>query len=138
MLCNIQTDFNIDINVLNYRILKLILQPIVENAIIHGFADRIEEGLLTISINYKEGIIHVSISDDGIGMDEELIQSIMSGNEKDRNTFLRVGIKNIVDRLKLQYGNETSFSIISAPGCGTTVHITFPAEICGTKSLIDR
>lgn len=138
MLCNIQTDFNIDINVLNYRILKLILQPIVENAIIHGFADRIEEGLLTISINYKEGIIHVSISDDGIGMDEELIQSIMSGNEKDRNTFLRVGIKNIVDRLKLQYGKETSFSIISAPGCGTTVHITFPAEICGTKSLIDR
>ena len=138
MLCNIQTDFNIDINVLNYRILKLILQPIVENAIIHGFADRIEEGLLTISINYKEGIIHVSISDDGIGMDEELIQSIMSGNEKDRNTFLRVGIKNIVDRLKLQYGKETSFSIISAPGCGTTVHITFPAEICGTKGLIDR
>ena len=138
MLCNIQTDFNIDINVLNYRILKLILQPIVENAIIHGFADRIEEGLLTISINYKEGIIHVSISDDGIGMDEELIQSIMSGNEKDRNTFLRVGIKNIVDRLKLQYGKETTFSIISAPGCGTTVHITFPAEICGTKSLIDR
>ena len=138
MLCNIQTDFNIDINVLNYRILKLILQPIVENAIIHGFADRIEEGLLTIFINYKEGIIHVSISDDGIGMDEELIQSIMSGNEKDRNTFLRVGIKNIVDRLKLQYGKETSFSIISAPGCGTTVHITFPAEICGTKSLIDR
>ena len=138
MLCNIQTDFNIDKNVLNYRILKLILQPIVENAIIHGFADRIEEGLLTISINYKEGIIHVSISDDGIGMDEELIQSIMSGNEKDRNTFLRVGIKNIVDRLKLQYGKETSFSIISAPGCGTTVHITFPAEICGTKSLIDR
>lgn len=97
-----------------------------------------QEGLLTISINYKEGIIHVSISDDGIGMDEELIQSIMSGNEKDRNTFLRVGIKNIVDRLKLQYGKETSFSIISAPGCGTTVHITFPAEICGTKSLIDR
>lgn len=138
MLCNIQTDFNIDKNVLNYRILKLILQPIVENAIIHGFADRIEEGLLTISINYKEGIIHVSISDDGIGMDEELIQSIMSGNEKDRNTFLRVGIKNIVDRLKLQYGKETSFSIISAPGCGTTVHITFPGEICGTKSLIDR
>lgn len=138
MLCNIQTDFNIDKNVLNYRILKLILQPIVENAIIHGFADRIEEGLLTISINYKEGIIHVSISDDGIGMDEELIQSIMSENEKDRNTFLRVGIKNIVDRLKLQYGKETSFSIISAPGCGTTVHITFPAEICGTKSLIDR
>ena len=138
MLCNIQTDFNIDKNVLNYRILKLILQPIVENAIIHGFADRIEEGLLTISINYKEGIIHVSISDDGIGMDEELIQSIMSGNEKVRNTFLRVGIKNIVDRLKLQYGKETSFSIISAPGCGTTVHITFPGEICGTKSLIDR
>ena len=138
MLCNIQTDFNIDINVLNYRILKLILQPIVENAIIHGFADRIEEGLLTISINYKEGIIHVSISDDGIGMDEELIQSIMSGNEKDRNTFLRVGIKNIVDRLKLQYGKETSFSTISAPRCGTTVHFTFPAEICGTKSLIDR
>lgn len=132
MLCNVQTDFEVDKEALNCRILKLILQPIVENAIIHGFADQLEEGLLTISIKYQKNMIYISVSDDGIGMDEELVQAVINGNERHRNTFLRVGIKNIVERLKLQYGDRTSFSIISAPGCGTTVHIIFPAEIAET------
>ena len=57
-----------------------------------------------------------------------MVQSVLNGQEKYRNTFLRVGVKNIIDRLKLQYGDRTSFLINSAPGCGTTVHISFPEE----------
>ena len=113
---------------LSYRLPKNLLQPIVENAIIHGFSDRMEEGLIVISVQRINGMIEIAVSDNGIGMDEELVQSVLNGQEKYRNTFLRVGVKNIIDRLKLQYGDRTSFLINSAPGCGTTVHISFPEE----------
>ena len=68
------------------------------------------------------------MSDNGNGMDEYRIQRILNGEEKSSSTFLRVGIKNIIDRLKLQYAGRCTFTIMSAPGCGTTVHISFPAE----------
>ena len=112
----------------NCRILKLLLQPIVENAIIHGFSNRLEDGLLFLSVHRKEEMIRIDMSDNGNGMDEYRIQRILNGEEKSSSTFLRVGIKNIIDRLKLQYAGRCTFTIMSAPGCGTTVHISFPAE----------
>lgn len=128
LLCSVETEFRIDESAKNCRILKLLLQPIVENAIIHGFSNRLEDGLIQLFVRRKEDLILIDISDDGNGMDENRIQKILSGEEKSSNTFLRVGIKNIIDRLKLQYGGSCSFTVVSAPGCGTTVHISFPAE----------
>ena len=128
LLCSIHTDIQVDDEALDCRILKLILQPIVENAIIHGFSNRLEDGLLTIRVRLQEDFLHIDISDDGIGMDEECIRRILNGELKSTNTFLRIGVKNIIDRLTLQYGEEAGFSIVSAPGCGTTVHISYPAH----------
>lgn len=139
LLCSIETEFLVDENAKNCRILKLLLQPIVENAIIHGFYGQLEDGLLSVSVHRCTDRLDIEISDDGNGMDEERIQLILRGEEKSSNTFLRVGIKNIMDRLTLQYGELTAFSIISAPGCGTTVHISFPAEEmqCAPSPLSD-
>lgn len=128
LLCSIETDFQVDERAKDCRILKLILQPIVENSIIHGFYGQLEDGLLCISVCRCQDRLDIEISDDGKGMDEERIQLILKGEEKPSNTFLRVGVKNIVDRLTLQYGERASFSVVSAPGCGTTVRISFPAE----------
>ncbi len=128
LLCTIETDFSIEKEAENCKILKLLLQPIVENSVIHGFYGRAEEGLLCVTVRRMENKIFVSVSDDGNGMDEEQVQLILKGEVPQTNTFLRVGMKNIMDRLTLQYGGEASFSIASAPGCGTTVHICFPAE----------
>lgn len=128
LLCNIETDFQVDESAQNCQILKLLLQPIVENAIIHGFYGQLGDGLLSITVRRHEDMLDIDISDDGNGMDEERIQLILSGAEKSSNTFLRVGVKNIRDRLALQYGELAAFTIVSAPGCGTTVHISFPAE----------
>lgn len=128
LLCNVETEFQIDEAAKNCRILKLILQPIVENAIIHGFSNRLEDGLIQIFVRRKEDLILIDISDNGNGMDENRIQKILYGEEKSTNTFLRVGTKNIIERLKLQYADNCTFNIASAPDCGTTVHISFPAE----------
>lgn len=127
-LCDIETDFQVEEGTENCRILKLILQPVVENAIIHGFSGRLESGLISIRVCRHDTRLAIDVSDNGNGMSEERIQLILRGEEKPSNTFLRVGIKNIIDRLTLQYGNDAGFSIASSPGCGTTVHITFPAE----------
>ena len=127
-LCDIETDFQVDEGTENCRILKLILQPVVENAIIHGFSGRLESGLISIRVCRHDTRLAIDVSDNGNGMSEERIQLILRGEEKPSNTFLRVGIKNIIDRLTLQYGNDAGFSIASSPGCGTTVHIAFPAE----------
>ena len=127
-LCDIETDFQVKEGTENCRILKLILQPVVENAIIHGFSGRLESGLISIRVCRHDTRLAIDVSDNGNGMSEERIQLILKGEEKPSNTFLRVGIKNIIDRLTLQYGNDAGFSIASSPGCGTTVHIAFPAE----------
>lgn len=128
LLTSIETDFQVDEAAADCRILKLLLQPVVENAVIHGFAGKMSDCLLSVIVKKQKDRITVDISDNGNGMDEERIQRILGGQDRSSNTFLRVGVKNIADRLLLQYGENASFSIISAPGCGTTVRIFFPAE----------
>lgn len=127
-LCDIDTDFQIEESATHCKILKLILQPIVENAIIHGFSGQLENGLISVTVRRHGAMLSIDISDNGNGISEERIQLILSGEEKPHNTFLRIGIKNIIERLSLQYGNNAEFSIVSSLGCGTTVHISFPAE----------
>lgn len=137
LLCTVQTDFQVDPATYNCRILKLLLQPIVENAMVHGFSGCLDDCLINISICLEKEMLFIDISDNGNGMSEEKIHTVLQGAESDKNTFLRIGVHNIIERLRLQYGEQTSFSIISAPGCGTTVSLSFPAEVTspnGSKS----
>ena len=137
LLCTVQTDFQVDPATYNCRILKLLLQPIVENAMIHGFSGCLDDCLINISIYLEKEMLFIDISDNGNGMSEEKIHTVLQGAESDKNTFLRIGVHNIIERLRLQYGEQASFSIISAPGCGTTVSLSFPAEVTspnGSKS----
>lgn len=137
LLCTVQTDFQVDPATYNCRILKLLLQPIVENAMIHGFSGCLDDCLINISICLEKEMLFIDISDNGNGMSEEKIHTVLQGAESDKNTFLRIGVHNIIERLRLQYGEQASFSIISAPGCGTTVSLSFPAEVTspnGSKS----
>ena len=137
LLCTVQADFQVDPATYNCRILKLLLQPIVENAMIHGFSGCLDDCLINISICLEKEMLFIDISDNGNGMSEEKIHTVLQGAESDKNTFLRIGVHNIIERLRLQYGEQASFSIISAPGCGTTVSLSFPAEVTspnGSKS----
>lgn len=139
LLCSVQTDFQIDENAMDCPILKLLLQPIIENAIIHGFADQMEDGLITLSIRLEnQNQLMIDISDTGKGMSEQQINKILTGNADSSNTFLRVGIHNVIERLKLWYGENADFSITSAPGCGTTIHLSFPALDMPAVNTIKR
>ena len=113
----------------NLLLRKFLLQPVVENAITHGFSDKIGIGTITLSLQKNLESVSLSIADDGVGMTESKITEILTENGIYPETELsHVGIKNINRRLKLVYGEEYGISIQSKCGVGTKVSITIPCN----------
>ncbi|WP_373457762.1 sensor histidine kinase [Paenibacillus wynnii] len=117
-----------DEEVLPYQTIKLILQPIVENALYHGIEMMPDEGLISIQAKLKEGLIEISICDNGLGMSEEILNGILTGGSKSGGGS-GVGVRNVNERIGLYFGREYGLSFESEIEEGTTVTITFPALI---------
>ncbi|MCR4741187.1 MAG: sensor histidine kinase [Lachnospiraceae bacterium] len=107
---------------------RFCLQPIVENAIFHGIEPKGSAGKIRIHIYDRlEDRFFIDVTDNGIGMDEQTIEKIMNGDDKDANDFFTdIGVYNVDKRIKLTFGNEYGLTISSIPGESTTVHYTFP------------
>jgi len=110
---------------LHYRIVKIIFQPLVENSIQHGIRAR-EDGRGTIEIkgHRDERGIHFSVRDDGVGMDQERLKAIVNGSAGKSG----YGVDNINKRLILNYGAEHGLSYESVLGIGTTARFSVPYE----------
>lgn len=120
---------NIEEELLDFKIPKLLLQPIVENAIFHGIVPKGDSGLVEVDIYCEEEEIVFSISDNGVGMDKEDVNSILlQGESKNKSAFNRISFKNINNRLLLAYGNEEGLQVSSTKGQGTSVAFTIPLE----------
>jgi len=128
-----------DDELLRAPIPKLIIQPLVENAILHGVESRIGPGTVTIRVySSKPGFATVAVVDDGLGMDEETLtklrQSIWDVAPQDPKKGAGIAMSNVQRRLKLHYPNAEApggrLQIESKPGAGTTVRfeITIPPE----------
>ncbi len=112
-----------------YKTIKLILQPVVENAIIHGIEKMKSGGLITIRGYKLEQSIYFEIEDNGVGMDfstlsklkEEILFSANSEHKK-----AHVGLNNVYKRLKLYFGEKSTFEFLSEEGKGTLVKICIP------------
>ncbi|REE69646.1 two-component system sensor histidine kinase YesM [Paenibacillus taihuensis] len=111
----------------NCNILKLILQPLVENSIIHGILearDR-DEGIITITGFQEKNDIILAVEDDGVGMLPEQAEGLLAnGNANDE--VQGYGVRNINHRIKLCYGQEYGLTYRSSPGKGTMVEIRIP------------
>lgn len=122
------TDISRDI--LGVKIPKLTLQPIVENAIVHGLEEKVGSGRIMISGALKEGKVLIRVDDDGVGMDEARAAAILTGDEgagqADGRTH--IGILNVDRRVKLYYGREYGIAVASVPGAGTRVEISLPVQ----------
>lgn len=114
--------FSVDTRIYPYRTFKMLLQPIIENCIVHGFSHNMEHARLEVigTLEHEEAVIR--IVDNGVGISEERISYILS-MESDR-----VGLSNINQRLKLLYGEQYGLQIESKKGSGTTVAMYFPKE----------
>lgn len=126
---NFQVVEDVDMNVGEVQIPKLILQPLIGNAIDHGLdiSDK-EDHILWISVRQElaaedggEEIIF-EVRDNGIGMDEEKVESLLTYSS---NGY---GLRNVYERIKVLYGDRGDVKISSEPGSGTTVRIIIPKE----------
>lgn len=119
----IETSFEMDEEIMEYETVKLILQPLVENAILHGIMESKEKkGIIKIKSYREEEDIVLEIADNGKGMSEEKIKEILDIKSKSG-----YGIKNVNQRIKLKYGNQFGLSYQSILLEGTKVTIRFPA-----------
>jgi two-component system sensor histidine kinase YesM len=117
-----------DESLYNYRILKFMLQPIVENAIFHGLESKKGIGLITIEVLEQEAEIVVSVEDNGVGMTAEVLNKVFSGGTEKSSKYNSIGVKNVDERIKLTYGNQYGLKIESVPDEYTRVIIRIPKE----------
>jgi len=123
----IQLQIQVDDSLLGSRMPKLILQPIVENAIFHGFAELEDEGIITVRAHrYDEGI-QIEISDNGAGIDPATAEWLNRELRSAENIQTSgIGLPNVQRRIQLHYGDRYGIGFHSAQGQGTTFVITLP------------
>ena len=126
-----------DKNILRLYIPKLIMQPVVENAIYHGIEQKLGAGQVTISISYTKQNLDIMISDDGIGIKDTELSEINNrlwtdsenyGYEKSEKSG-GIAIRNVNQRIKLLFGEEYGIWLNSIYGIGTDVHIKLPVVL---------
>ena len=117
---------NVQDNVKDLYIIKLILQPIVENAIIHGINDIDREKYITISGFLENGKLIFQVEDNGIGMTEDEIKNVLNNKENDKTGFNHIGINNVRSRIKLNCGQEYGLKIESEKNKFTRVTLIHP------------
>lgn len=108
------------------KIVKLLLQPLVENAIYHGIKYKEGKGTIEIRGFRRDGLIWLEVEDDGIGMDEEALVHIFEKHVRDTKSN-GVGVSNVNERIRLFYGPEYGLRYESEPGRGTRAVVVIPA-----------
>lgn len=126
--------YDVSHEALNCEVPKMILQPLVENAIYHGLEEKLDNGELYVTGKIEADKLIVIIKDNGLGIDVETMERLRGELDvKDvQSAFLKaeytqIGIANVNNRIRLKYGNEYGISIISEPGIGTDIVLTIPA-----------
>lgn len=117
-----------DDEILDEQMIHLILQPLLENSLHHGIKELPGKGLVKIKIFRKNGLVHIHIIDNGIGMDKKRLEEVRQGlKEQNPNRTSHIGIYNTNLRLILTYGDDSALRINSKKGLGTSVSFSYRA-----------
>lgn len=124
----LEYDIQLDQVIYKYQILKLTLQPVVENALYHGIKYKRAKGCIHIHGEKEGDIIRLTVRDDGVGMDEDELEQLRQQIEKPcQETEKGFGLANVNERIHMYFGLEYGMKIQSQKGKGTTVEIVIPA-----------
>ena len=123
----LEFQIEVDSSILYIPLIKLVLQPIIENAIYHGLKYKESKGLLIVKGFVKDGNAVLQVIDDGVGMDEETLAHIYDKHKVNYHSN-GVGVYNVQKRLKLYYGEDYGITYTSELGKGTTATITIPGR----------
>jgi two-component system sensor histidine kinase YesM len=126
---HLETMYDLEDGLMMAMVPKFILQPIVENAIIHGLDDMVDRGRIEIGARCESGNLVVEVRDNGRGMDEELQKSILSGQHEESvpgETRVRIGLKSVHKRIQILFGESYGLSISSEPDRGCKIKLILP------------
>lgn len=123
----------------NIHVPRLILQPLVENSVSHGIYDKLKDGKIVISAILRDSVLHIKITDNGLGIAEEkltfLREALRPGRSPEEFGSKSIGISNVNHRLILSYGPEYGLTIESSPGHGTVITIRIPSQTDAKSSI---
>ncbi|RDE27409.1 sensor histidine kinase [Parageobacillus thermoglucosidasius] len=124
---NFSYEIQVDSNILSSQIIKLTLQPLVENAIYHGVKQKREKGFILVKGYHINDTVYFEIIDNGMGMKPDSVKEIMNTlNNKGANKTLGIGLRSVHERIQLHYGTSYGVSIESEFGKGTKVTVAIP------------
>lgn len=128
-------EYSIDVDeeVLSYSSLKLMLQPLVENAIYHGMEFMDGDGEIDVKVFKEDDSLYFTITDNGLGMSEDMVEALLSKDFVPSKKGSGIGVKNVNERIKLYFGNEYGLKVESEPDEGTKITIHLPAIVYGEK-----
>lgn len=115
--------FDVDPGCLDYYCNKITLQPIIENAIMHGLDLMVEEGHIHVQVRQEGEDVVFLVRDNGVGMSPGQVRAILEEDSQDRTG---IGIKNVNDRLRIYFGSQYGLRITSELDIGTTVELRMP------------
>ncbi len=124
-----EVNYNIEESCLDTKILKLVLQPLVENALYHGIRAKGVPGSININIMKEAQQVCISIEDDGVGMSNYEIKKIL--DSKVGSAESSFGLRGTIERLRIFYNNEDTLQLYSEKGKGTKIVILLPLAIEG-------
>ena len=130
-----EVEYEVDPQCRSCRLPRLTLQPIVENALTHGFADMGDElGRLRITVARRENDLCLEVEDNGCGMPAEKVQELLRGSALGGAAGGGIGLKNVLARLRLNFGGEGRLNVESCPGQGTWVVIRLPWQAVAPRT----
>lgn len=114
---------------------KLLLQPLVENAIYHGIREKEGGGKIKIRILQKDGLC-ITVIDNGMGMSRQAVRELKSQLTDEKQSYQNIGLRNTNKRLRLTYGDEFGLRVQSKKGYGTSVRLHIPLDDAALPSIL--
>ncbi|MGE7602953.1 cache domain-containing sensor histidine kinase [Peribacillus sp. NPDC097675] len=124
---NFEYVIEMDKSISSYQIIKLTLQPLIENAIYHGVKQTRHKGRVIVKSNEKEDLIYLEVIDNGIGMSEEKLQEIRRDlKNRTHDSTIGIGLRSVHERIRLHFGDPYGILIESTEHVGTRITVIFP------------
>lgn len=130
-----EVTFDIDPEIYDCCTIKLIVQPLIENAIYHGVEFMDGDGEITIKGYVKENDIYIDVTDNGLGMPEETVKYLLTDDTRIHKKGSGIGLSNVHQRIQLYFGKRYGLEIESELDEGTTVHIHLPQVFYDNRTI---
>lgn len=121
-------EYDLDERANGFSIIKIVIQPLVENALRHGIRGKAGKGRIRLTTRLEENQVLLMVEDDGVGIEPERVERLLSAPASSHDARYGYGLANVNDRLVMRYGAEHGLHIESQPGQGTRIWMRIPAE----------